>query len=74
MSDVPKKKRRSNLGDDQRERRYYYDDAHGYEEYDPEKDDEDELSGGTIDVDLDRSPPLLIEPEDAEEKPREMPD
>ena len=25
--------------DDIRKRRYYYDDAHGYEEYDPESDD-----------------------------------
>lgn len=33
---------------DQRERRYYYDDAHGYEEFDPEaeldEEDEDETA------------------------------
>ncbi len=28
---------------DQTKHRYYYDDAHGYQEYDPEKDDEKEL-------------------------------
>ena len=26
---------------DQKERGYYYDDAHGYEEYDPESEDEE---------------------------------
>ena len=28
--------------EDQKRREYYYDDAHGYEEYDPEADDEPE--------------------------------
>ena len=28
--------------DDQKRREYYYDDAHGYENYDPESEDEDE--------------------------------
>ena len=27
---------------DQRERGYYYDDSHGYEPFDPEKEDDDE--------------------------------
>lgn len=27
--------------EDQKNRRYYYDDSHGYEIYDPEKDEED---------------------------------
>ena len=27
---------------DQKDRGYYYDDAHGYEAYDPDSDDEDE--------------------------------
>lgn len=30
----------STAAEDQAERKYYYDDAHGYEEYDPEADDE----------------------------------
>lgn len=30
----------SNWSDDQQKRGYYYDDAHGYEKYEPEKDDE----------------------------------
>ena len=29
-----------NWSDDQREKSYYYDDAHGYEIYNPEEDDE----------------------------------
>ena len=57
----------ANWADDQRERGYYYDDAHGYEKYDPEDEKEDETSaGGALDVDLDRTPPLLIEPDEAE--------
>lgn len=28
--------------DDLQERRYYYDDAHGYEDFDPEEPEEDE--------------------------------
>ena len=28
--------------EDQKRREYYYDDAHGYEVFDPESDDEDE--------------------------------
>ena len=62
-----------NWAEDQRERAYYYDDSHGYETYDPEKDDED-LGSGVLDVDLDRTPPLLIEPQEAQEESREVPD
>jgi hypothetical protein len=29
------------LASDQKERSYYYDDAHGYEPYDPDADDDD---------------------------------
>ena len=42
MPDVPKKKGLSECSDDQQERGYYYDDAHGYERYDPETDDDGE--------------------------------
>ena len=28
---------------DQKERGYYYDDAHGYETFDPERDEDDDL-------------------------------
>jgi hypothetical protein len=31
---------RASWSDDQKRREYYYDDAHGYEVYEPEKDDE----------------------------------
>jgi hypothetical protein len=58
----------SNWAEDQREHGYYYDDAHGYEDYDPEQDDE-ASGGGSVDVDLDRTPPLLIEPDKAEKEP-----
>lgn len=32
-------------GKDQEKHRYYYDDAHGYEKYDPDADNEDEERG-----------------------------
>jgi hypothetical protein len=31
--------------EDQKERGYYYDDAHGYEEYDPEEEEDDAEMG-----------------------------
>lgn len=40
MPAEPDEKDRSNWSEDQRTRGYYYDDAHGYEKYEPEKDDE----------------------------------
>ena len=42
---MPKKPKREevekegNWAEDQKEREYYYDDAHGYEEYDPDQDE-----------------------------------
>jgi hypothetical protein len=59
--------------EDQKSRSYYYDDAHGYQTYDPEEDEDasDESSGG-FDVNIDRPPALHIEPQDAEKKPGEM--
>lgn len=36
----PAEKDPSSWSDDQQKRGYYYDDAHGYEKYEPEKDDE----------------------------------
>ncbi len=38
--DEPAEKDRSSWSEDQQKRGYYYDDAHGYEKYEPEKDDE----------------------------------
>jgi hypothetical protein len=77
MAETPKKKPNeekeerdadnSTWADDQDERGYYYDDAHGYEKYDPADETDDEASGGgSLDVDLDRTPPLLIEADEAE--------
>lgn len=50
MPDPPKEKTKEDekpdreaWSDDQENRRYYYDDAHGYKEYDPEKDEDDEF-------------------------------
>jgi len=71
MAELPKKKpEKPNWVDDQRERDYYYDDAHGYENYDPANDEGGDASaGGPLDVDLDRPPPLLIEPDETENEP-----
>ncbi len=35
-----KKDEQGNWSDDQREKSYYYDDAHGYEIYNPDEDDD----------------------------------
>lgn len=43
----------SNWGDDQRTRGYYYDDAHGYEKYEPEKDNEIETDNRIDNLDRD---------------------
>ena len=71
MPAPPKEKQQKpDWADDQNERGYYYDDAHGYEKYDPANESDDETSaGGPLDVDFDRTPPLLIEPEKAEKEP-----
>lgn len=58
--------------EDQAKRGYYYDDAYGYEKF-VDDDEPDELSGGgRPDVDLDRPPALLVEPQDAEQEPGEV--
>jgi len=41
MPENPKEKKEGAWENDQKERGYYYDDAHGYEEYDPEEEDND---------------------------------
>jgi len=49
MPKNPKQEKEGSVEEDQKEHGYYYDDAHGYEEYDPEDEDEDstaEKSGG----------------------------
>jgi hypothetical protein len=76
MAETPKEKPdKPNWADDQRERGYYYDDAHGYEKYDPaDESDEEPSASRPLDVDLDRTPPLLVEPEEAQEEPCDMPD
>jgi hypothetical protein len=33
---------RETWGEDQKKHRYYYDDAHGYESYDPDEEENDE--------------------------------
>ncbi len=40
----PDEKDRSSWSEDQQKRGYYYDDAHGYEKYEPEKDEEEDKS------------------------------
>jgi hypothetical protein len=41
MPENPKKKKDATVAKDQKERGYYYDDAHGYEEYEPEVEEEE---------------------------------
>jgi len=40
MPKNPKKEKEGSVEEDQKEHEYYYDDAHGYEEYDPEADED----------------------------------
>jgi len=42
--DEPVERNRSSWSEDQQKRGYYYDDAHGYETYEPGKDEEDDQS------------------------------
>lgn len=41
----------NNWVDDQKERGYYYDDAHGYQQFDPESDEEMDEDGESISKD-----------------------
>jgi hypothetical protein len=42
MPENQKDKKDGTAAEDQREREYYYDDAHGYEAYEPEADEEED--------------------------------
>ena len=42
MPQRPKEKKDGTVEEDQKERGYYYDDAHGYEEFDPEDEENDD--------------------------------
>ena len=47
MSKTPKSKEeepKGNWEEDQKERDYYYDDSHGYEDFDPEVDEQEDES------------------------------
>lgn len=39
MPENPKQKKEGTVAEDQEERGYYYDDAHGYENYEPEPEE-----------------------------------
>lgn len=39
MPERPKQEKKGTAEEDQKERGYYYDDAHGYEQFDPEAED-----------------------------------
>ena len=41
MPENPKEKKEGTWEEDQKDHEYYYDDAHGYEDYLSDKDDED---------------------------------
>jgi hypothetical protein len=45
MPENPKEKKDGTWEADQKERGYYYDDSHGYENYDPEEEDDTEDEG-----------------------------
>lgn len=50
---MPQNEKEKNDGsweEDQKEREYYYDDAHGYEDYDPDEDDRDAAEEGRGDA------------------------
>jgi len=56
--------------DKESNRSYYYDDAHGYQEFDPDKDDgenedQEELGFRSVDADLNVAPFSLVEPDHA---------
>jgi len=44
MPKNPKEEKEGTVEEDQKEHEYYYDDAHGYEEFDPEADEEADVS------------------------------
>jgi hypothetical protein len=46
MPENQKEKNEGAVEEDQKERGYYYDDAHGYEQYEPEAEDNDAESEG----------------------------
>ncbi len=46
MPENEKKKKDGKVAEDQKERGYYYDDAHGYEEYEPEEEPEEDAETG----------------------------
>jgi len=46
MPENPKDKKEGTWEEDQKERDYYYDDSHGYEEFDPEDDEEGDTETG----------------------------
>jgi hypothetical protein len=46
MPESQKDKKDGTVAEDQKDHEYYYDDAHGYEEYDPEADEDEEEEEG----------------------------
>ena len=42
MPKNPKQEKEGSVEEDQKEHGYYYDDAHGYEEFDPEQEEEED--------------------------------
>ena len=46
MPENPKEKKDGTWEEDQKDHEYYYDDAHGYEEFDPDDEDDEEGEKG----------------------------
>ena len=54
MPKNPKQEKEGSVEEDQKDHEYYYDDAHGYEEYDPEEEEErDTETQGHGDAEID---------------------
>ena len=48
MPENQSKKKDGTAADDQKERGYYYDDAHGYENYEPEEEEEEQCEEPSV--------------------------
>ncbi len=51
MQENPKDKSEGTWSEDQKDREYYYDDAHGYEVFDPEKEEDVEQAFQPVPLD-----------------------
>lgn len=72
MPENQKDKKDGTVEEDQKDRGYYYDDSHGYEEFDPEEDNDDaeiedagtgqDATRGQRDAEIDRRGDAAVKP------------